>query len=225
MTSDERILETGRLAELGLQASSLVHELRQPVFAIRALAQLLIAEIPEAGRPNLEALLEQVDTLATLIERYGASSRRPTGEIQPTDLSSAAIAGAEGPHTTRSGVQIIVHAEPGSSWVHADAIAIRQITGNLVRNAIDAARSQVVVTVNGHTLSVEDDGAGIPPEIEARLGEPFVTSKPPGEGTGLGLAVTQNLISAVDGSLKWQTGDTGTCFTVEFIPFQGSDNA
>jgi len=224
MTDDERILETGRLAELGLQASSLVHELRQSVFAIKAFGQLLVDDVSEASKPHLDALLDQVVVLETLIERYGASSRRPTGETFPTDLGEAVTAGAETVTAHRSGVEIVVDAEAGRNWVNADPIAVRQITGNLMRNAVDAARSRVEVEVNACCLTVKDDGPGILPDIESRLGEPFVTSKPPGEGTGLGLAVTRSLIAAVGGGLEWHTGDTGTCFTVRFVPYTEADN-
>jgi two-component system C4-dicarboxylate transport sensor histidine kinase DctB len=219
MTDDEHILETGRLAELGLQASSLVHELRQPVFAIKALGQLLITRLAGRDEAQLAALLQQVETLETLLERYGDSSRRPTGEFQPTDLGDAVTVGTESVIVHRTDIEVEIHALAGQSWVHADPVAVRQITSNLVRNAVDAARSLVTVRIHDATLTVLDDGGGILAEIEPRLGEPFVTSKPPGEGTGLGLVVTRKLVDSVGGELSWQTSDRGTCFTVRFTPF------
>ncbi len=221
MTDDERLLETGRLAELGLQASSLVHELRQPVFAIKALAQIVADGAGEETQAHLTVLLAQVETLEQLVNRYSDSSRRPTGERHPTDLGDAVRLGAHTIGNARPNVTVDIITAPGTNWIHADPIAVRQITSNLVRNAVYAARSRVEVVAEANTLRVQDDGEGIRPDILERLGEPFVTSKPPGEGTGLGLAVTQSLISSVDGVLHWETSDAGTCFTVTFTPYPG----
>ena len=79
VNDDDQLLETGRLAELGLQASTLVHELRQPVFAVKAIAQLALDDSEANDSERLEELLAQVGVLETLIHRYGDASRKPTG--------------------------------------------------------------------------------------------------------------------------------------------------
>ena len=78
-------LEQSRLAELGLMTATLTHELRQPLFAIRSLAQLAIAN--EAGDPQtyLESLVEQTMVLERIVEAVGAYSREDTGVMIPVD--------------------------------------------------------------------------------------------------------------------------------------------
>ena len=216
MSDQEQLLETGRLAELGLQAASLVHELRQPLFAVKAMAQVL-AERSDAGDISaLSELIVQIEVLEGLIDRYGDAARRPTGAAAPVDVSAAVAAGAEIVRGHRTQIAIDVQSPDTPLWAAVDGIAIQQITSNLVRNAVDAARTYVSVVLTDTALEVRDDGNGISPDIEAKLGQPFVTSKAPGEGTGLGLTVTSTLVEVIGGHLSWTTGPEGTCFRVEF---------
>lgn len=213
MNDDLQLTETGRLAELGLQAATLVHELRQPVFAVKGLAQVLLQRSPDNAQ--LSELLAQVERLQTLVERYSDASRRPTGTATPTDIVSAVDAGVTLVGAHRPEVEIRWAPPPVLVFAQVDPVAVQQITSNLLRNAVEAARSLVEVRLTEHTLLIIDDGPGILPEIEARLGQPFVTSKPPGEGTGLGLTVTRSLVEVIGGRFSWTTGPTGTCFKVE----------
>ena len=216
MSDQDQLLETGRLAELGLQAASLIHEIRQPLFAVKAMAQVL-AERSDAGDISaLSELIAQVEVLETLISRYGDAARRPSGATGPVDLNAAVAAGAEIVRGHRAQIVIDLTLPTEPLWAAVDSVALQQITSNLVRNAVDAARTRVDVSLTPSALEVRDDGDGIAPEIEARLGEPFVTSKPPGEGTGLGLTVTRTLVEVIGGRLSWTTGPEGTCFRVEF---------
>jgi two-component system C4-dicarboxylate transport sensor histidine kinase DctB len=223
MSDKERLRETGRLAEVGLQAATLVHELRQPIFAIKAMAQLMLEEGASDSGDRLRDLLAQVEVLESLIERYGNASRRPTGAVVPVDLRDAVEAGIQVVGGQRPGIQTQWCPPAKPVWAATDPIAVQQITSNLVRNAVDAARSQVLVELTESSLRVQDDGAGIRPDIESRLGEAFVTSKPPGEGTGLGLTVTQSLVEVIGGRFSWTTGPNGTCFEVEWHNGQAQD--
>ncbi len=224
MKDDEQLMETGRLAEIGLQASSLVHELRQPVFAIKALAQVVAERAGDKGGAELQALVEQVEVLEGLLSRYGDSSKRPCGAEGLADVGNAVAAGVQVVRGHCGGIDLRSNAAPGEIFAQIDPIAVQQITSNLVRNAVDAARSRVEVVLDKGMLQVTDDGPGIRPDILERLCEPFVTSKPPGEGTGLGLAVTRSLVEASGGQFSWETGPDGTCFRVEFTDGQDQED-
>jgi signal transduction histidine kinase len=217
MSDEERLRETGRLAEVGLQAATLVHELRQPVFAIKAMAQVMLEESQPASEGRLRDLIAQVEVLESLIDRYGNASRRPTGAVLPVDLRDAVEAGIQVVGGQRPGIETQWSRPADPVLAVMDPIAVQQITSNLVRNAVDAARTQVRVELTPASLRVQDDGAGIRPDIESRLGEAFVTSKPPGEGTGLGLTVTRSLVEVIGGRFSWTTGPKGTCFEVEWL--------
>lgn len=218
MSAPERYLETGRLAELGLLASEMVHELRQPVFAIKALAQMMHGRVLDGDRAQMALLLDQVTTLETLLGRYAGSARRPSSLVQPVVLGPAVESGVIllRARAIDRGVRLVLDLVPDEAPVLADPTSIQQVTANLVANAIDAARSQVTVRTGLASLEVEDDGPGISPEVGARLFEPFYTTKPPGKGTGLGLAVVRHLVETAGGDVRWQSDDEGTRFTVSF---------
>ena len=103
---------------------------------------------------------------------------------------------------------------PESAWVAGRGGELGQVVTNLLDNAFDAARTEVMVSIiegpDEVSVIVCDDGPGVPPEVEARIWEPFFTTKPPGKGTGLGLALSQRIASDHGGSLVLQSqpGDT-----------------
>jgi two-component system C4-dicarboxylate transport sensor histidine kinase DctB len=221
----EHWLETGRLAELGLLTSELVHELRQPVFAIKALAQLLTARGNGAEAGQLGVLLDQVGVLEELLDRYSGSTRKPSAShAGPLLLGEAVERGVAvvRSRAVRAGVDLGVALDRAGPPVRGDPVAVQQITSNLLSNAIDAARSRVAVRVRGAVLEVEDDGPGIAAEVKDTLFDPFVTTKEPGVGTGLGLAVTRHLVDAAGASLVCKSGASGTCFTVAFLPVEAN---
>ncbi len=123
------------------------------------------------------------------------------------------------PQKALRGVTLVVEVDDGTvpvAPVALSAAKLTQVLLNLVMNAAHAIGAsetsaaseltgRIVVrarTVDGRTrIEVEDDGPGVPPELRDRLFEPFVTSKPAGEGTGLGLAVCRALVDAAGGAL------------------------
>lgn len=214
-----RWLETGRLAELGLLSAELVHELRQPVFAIKALTQLMRTRLPASEHETLDVMLGQVGALETLLQRYAGSGRRPGVERVPMLLSPAVEAGVgllRGRATAR-GVTLLTALEPDRFPVLGDPVAVQQVTQNLVQNALDAARHQVEVRASAGRLTVTDDGAGLDDEVREHLFEPFYTTKPLGQGTGLGLAVVAHLVESLGGQIEVESAPTGTRFTVTFL--------
>jgi len=223
----ERWLETARLAELGLLSAELTHELRQPVFAIKALAQLLRSRAVGPDMATFDLLLSQVGTLETLLHRYAGSGRRPGEVAVPLMLGPAVEAGVGllRPRAVSRGLALDLQVEPDEFAVLGDPVAVQQITSNLLQNALDAARSRVVVRSARGSLSVFDDGPGLADDVRAHMFEPFFTTKPPGKGTGLGLAVVRQLTEAVGATIALDSGEDGTRFTVRFRPLEGSTTA
>lgn len=213
---DARWIETGRLAELGLLSTELVHELRQPLFAVKALAQLMSREV--APDPRLATLLEQLGHMQAVVDRWAESGRRPGPGLQAVALQPAVRAGVAllHPRARNARKLLELRADGPESAVMGDPVGIRQITANLVANALDAARSRVEVRTAGVVLQVLDDGPGIPEPVRARIFEPFFSTKPPGEGTGLGLAITAHLVRGAGGALACRRMEEGTLFEVTF---------
>lgn len=214
-------MELGRLAELGLQAGELTHELRQPVFAIKALAQLA-ANADGPTNPHLQPMLDQVAHLELLLQRAAVASRR-AGQAPPVPVPLVP--------SVRAGVALLqprarslqralsVEADNPATAIRCDPVAVQQIITNLVANGLDASRSRVDVRIHGATVTVDDDGPGIAHELRARIFEPFFTTKPPGKGTGLGLAIARQLAEQHGGGLTIEDRVAGTRLVARFQPW------
>ena len=204
-SDDQARLRTGRLAELGLMTATLTHELRQPLFAIRSLAQLAqMAQSSEDGPGNrhLAELVRQTELMEQIVATVGAYARDDTGILAPVDLE-AEIKSALGLLTHLSkqkGVGIECEYHGSLPPVVGESTAILQVLVNLFQNAVDASPSMGSVSVRTQLesgqvmLYVEDEGSGVPVELRERVFEPFFTTKDPEKGTGLGLFLARELI-------------------------------
>lgn len=221
-------METGRLAELGLLSSTLAHELKQPLFALKAILQISMAEA-QGGHisEHHRMMLDQVRHMEDILAAYGGLVQRPGVFRGPFDPNVPARAACEtlGHRATQLKVHLRADLSPHLPMLLGSVIALQQILVNLVQNALDAASekpgSGVVVRTrplpDGVEFCVEDDGPGIPEEDLTRVFEPFYTTKPPGRGTGLGLSIARELAWREGGSLEVTRRDPGTLARL-FIP-------
>jgi two-component system C4-dicarboxylate transport sensor histidine kinase DctB len=218
-------METGRLAELGLLSAELIHELRQPVFSAKALVEMMRRTDPE--NPSLVTIEAQLRHMQSLLGRYAVSGRRSQGCREPLHLQAIIETTAETMRARARTRQRRLEVEtPGpASAVFADPIGVRQIAINLIGNALDAARAQVTVKVEGSLLTVEDDGPGVPPEVASRIFDPFFSTKPPDRGTGLGLSITRRLAEESGSILEWDSSAAGTEFRVRFPLLESATHA
>lgn len=219
MSADPRDREARRLAELGLLTAGLLHELRQPVFALKALGQLA-QQSPEKAPGYVDQMLEQVRTLEELIAGYGDFSRRPSVKAEVFDLRTpirSALVVLE--HRANAcGVPLDVDLGDGVA-VRGALLAVQQAVVNLGQNALDALRGGEApkLTIRAGRrdgvawIRIEDNGPGLPPEIRANLFEPFQTTKP--AGTGLGLSISRDLVAACGGTLRLLDG-VGTTWEI-----------
>lgn len=219
----EGLLHASRLRSMGQMAAALAHELNQPLTAttnyVRAALRLL-----DAADPNLDRVRQAMNLAAQQTLRSGEIIRRlrafvARGEVarQPESVaklieeaSALALVGAKD-----RGIKMLFSADPDLPMALVDRVQIQQVLLNLIRNAIEAMEGCTVRELsigtfaeNGHVrVSVADTGGGIPPEIEAKLFQPFVTTKQ--EGMGIGLSVCRTIIEAHGGRLWVETNPGG----------------
>jgi two-component system, NtrC family, C4-dicarboxylate transport sensor histidine kinase DctB len=214
------LAQSSKLAALGEMSAAVSHELNQPLAAMKtylAGARLLLQ------RKRYEEALSSFQRIDDLIERMGAITRqlksyaRKGGEaFEPVDLRqcvSSALSMMEPQLKIR--VVRITRALPRQSvMVMADRLRLEQVIINLLRNALDAtkgaANPQIDILLSAGetaTLSVRDNGSGIV-DLE-NLFEPFYTTKKPGEGVGLGLAISSGIVTDLGGRLTAHNSDGG----------------
>ena len=217
------LLHVSRVRSMGQMAASLAHELNQPLTAtsnyVRAALRLLAMPGPdlERVRQAMHHAVEQTLRSGEIIRRLRAFVAR--GEVARQsesvaklieEASALALVGAK-----ERGVKVLINMGPDLPEASVDRVQIQQVLLNLIRNAMEAmddcpARELTLAASvqTGHVLvSVTDTGHGIPPEIEARLFQPFVTTKP--EGMGIGLSVCRTIIEAHGGSLWMEPNPVG----------------
>ncbi len=217
------LLHASRLRSMGQMAAALAHELNQPLTAttnyVRAALRLLddpgvdLARVRQALNLAAEQTLrsgEIIRRLRAFVAR-GEVTRHPESVAKLIEEASAlALVGAK-----QHGIKVLISSSPDLSTVMVDRVQVQQVLLNLIRNAVEAMEDCEVreLSVTGAAedgfvlVSVADTGSGIPPEIAARLFQPFVTTKE--EGMGVGLSVCRTIVEAHGGRLWMEPGPAG----------------
>jgi len=226
------LVHAGKMGVLGQMSAGMVHELNQPLTALRTLSDsaslLLDHERFDEARVNLQRITGMVDRLARLTSRLKAFAHKSDLPAQAVPLlrsvgDAQALLGAE---LAAHGVRVEVDVRPVDVALMADDATISSVLVNLMRNAIDAMQDsprrvlRITARVEGARaiLSVTDTGPGIPGDILPRLFEPFVSSKPAGAGLGLGLVISAQLVRAFGGTLQASNRDQGGASFVVDLP-------
>ncbi len=222
---EESVQRSKRLADLGQVAAGLAHELRNPLASISGCVELLrgASGLSDEDKRVLGIVLRETGRLDALLTRFLEFTRPAPPQRRRVDLS--AVAGetldvfARDP--AANGVEI--ERSLALAPVACDPDQLRQVLWNLLANAAQAMRESgkgrrirvacEPLAAGGASVTVEDEGPGIPADAAARIFTPFFTTK--ANGTGLGLAVVQRIADAHGGSVSVETPPGGGArFTV-----------
>lgn len=214
-----------RFTALGEMASTLAHELNQPLTAATSYlngARRLLdggkSEDVPTVRGAIDSAAEQTIRAGQIIKRLREFVARGESERQAENLrklieeaSALALVGVR-----ETGVHVGFHFDPDARFVLVDRIQIQQVLLNLIRNAMEAmqevARRELKVATRllddeMVEVSVRDTGPGIAPEIAAKLFQPFMTTKP--QGMGVGLSISRTIVEAHGGRLQAESNPNG----------------
>ena len=224
------LVHSGKLAALGQMSAGMVHELNQPLTALRTLSDsagiLLDQDRPDDVRANLRRITGTVDRLSRLTSRLKTFAHKSDQPPVPVPLARS-VADAQallGKELHDRGIALVVDIDPPDLSVMAEEAGLGSVIVNLMSNAIDSMRDTPAPTMsirarqsNGRAVMiVADNGPGIRADILLRLFEPFVTSKPVGAGLGLGLVISAQLVRTSGGRLSAHNHDDGgACFIVD----------
>jgi two-component system NtrC family sensor kinase len=212
--AQQRLIRSERLASVGRLAAGLAHEIGNPIAALIGFLDLLIEGGLEPSEQHdfhvrMRRESERIHGILRDLLQFARPSAKASEPGEPGDVATAVndTATLVAPQKEMKEIALKLELEPDLPAVLLSREQLVQVVLNLVLNAADAVGAGGHVTVAARAraerveLSVADDGPGVPSAIRERLFEPFATSKEPGKGTGLGLAVCRGLVEAVGGSI------------------------
>ncbi len=228
--SRRQIAVSEKLAALGTMVSGVGHEIRTPLTYINTNLELIKIQMEKAAKGETN-VTETSENIAGLVSKSREGVERADRIVQqlrqvasaqlktePSALNDVVASAVELFRSVHKG-QVVVKTDlrPVSGF-DVDRGQMQQVLINLLNNGAEAMGNkgtlevQLLETPGGAEIDVEDNGPGIPKEVQPRLFDPFFTTK--AEGTGLGLSVSRRIIEAHGGTIQYTTSPTGTIFTV-----------
>ena len=228
---EAQLFQNEKMAAIGQLVSGVAHELNNPLTSIAGLTELLLERDVggDTPRQHLRIIHEQAGRAGRIVRNLLTFVRKGTTEQTPVDINDVVE------RTTMlvkyeidlRAIELVTRLHPHPAIVMGDPHELQQVLLNLLTNAVHALADlppgrQRRITIetarneNRVILGVHDTGDGVPPELVANLFTPFFTTKPAGQGTGLGLSLSYGLIQSHGGTLAYEEGvDGGAEFTIE----------
>ncbi|HEY4316705.1 MAG TPA: ATP-binding protein [Herbaspirillum sp.] len=214
-STQNELVQAGKLTMLGQMAAGMTHELSQPLAAIRAFAENAVKylgreQYPQA-RQNLEHISDASARMGNIIAQLKGFARKSGNVPLPVDLAQSLETAALllSNECEVHNVDVRMHVKQ-RAWIAADSVRIEQVLVNLLRNALDAVRDAPVREIHATldvvgelaVMRIRDSGSGITEQAALRLFEPFFTTKETGGGLGLGLTISSSIVQAMNGQLS-----------------------
>jgi len=218
--AEQTLQQSSKLAVLGEMSASVSHELNQPLAAMKtylAGARLLLQrKRPEEALSSFQRIDDLIERMGAITRQLKSYARKGGDAVEAIDVKasvSSALSMME-PQLRRRDIRIVTSLPRDPLLVMADKVRLEQVLINLLRNALDATKDvsapeiRIVATGGDAVLvAVRDNGPGIT-EFD-RLFEPFYTTKAPGDGVGLGLAISSSIVNDFGGRLTARNGREG----------------
>ncbi len=230
-----KLMQSEKLAGIGTLASGVAHEINNPLAGILGMAEAAMDEDDQdTCRSYLDYIIRYTLAASDIVKELATYSRAADSDTRSTvDLSDAMENALKmsGHSAPLASIKVNSDLETGS-YIAANAGELQQIFVNLIVNAIHAMGEKGRLTLkcfhkNDLVIAVvSDTGIGIPKRHLRQIYDPFFTTKPTGEGTGLGLYVVYKLVAKHGGSFDCtSTEGRGTCFTLGFPACRNSNGA
>jgi C4-dicarboxylate-specific signal transduction histidine kinase len=222
------LVQSEKLAGIGTLAAGIAHEINSPLFGILGLAEAIAEEtdldLARTYASEIVGYSRAIKEIVSQLSGYTRDTRRAfLTAVDAAEAVTDALKLLERSGAIRPGVVDV--ALEGPLPLTARAGELQQVVVNLVRNAVDAAgggdaapgavRLRGAVEGGSVVITVEDDGPGIPEARRREVFDPFYTTKPPGQGTGLGLHIVWRLVGRYQGTVEVdEAASGGALFTV-----------
>ncbi len=220
-TANRMVVQAERMAVVGQLAAGVAHEIGNPLHAGRQFLEGLKENPEQAERyvGLLDQAMERIDKVIGQLLSYSAERKLELEPCSAEAVIQQTLDFMRYDHRIRD-VRIETLIEADLPLALMDASAAQQVLVNLLVNALDSLDGQGSIDLSathhrdasgreGVLVAVADSGPGVPTEIVPRLFDPFFTTKDPGRGTGLGLSVSQELVAAMGGTLRYTPSPEG----------------
>ncbi|HOW82628.1 MAG TPA: ATP-binding protein [Spirochaetota bacterium] len=235
---DLELLQLSRHASLAEITTGIAHELSQPLTGIKGIAQNMIDDINYDEFDNLQAVSELqkisslVDKSSSIIDHIRNFSKKSMFTMKSMDINKVVLdaIGLIKNQLKKNDIDLIFILDENIPQILGNNVSLEQMIVNFILNARDAIvekkqsapglEGQIHVTtfIDEHsvTLTIKDNGTGIPDDIIQKIWSPFFTTKSRGQGTGIGLSICSRIIREHHAILDVKTSRDGTVFTIKF---------
>lgn len=243
LTAQDRLqaelIQAQKMEATGQLVSGVAHELNNPLAAILGFSQLIRQDpsLPEDLRANADLLVDEASRTRRIVQNLLDFARQRPPERHPTSIKALvdSVLALQSYAIGAGQIEIEIDLPDDLPTVELDRGQLQQVLINLMQNAVYAithgggSRMRITAALEGRAeaaqvrVTVMDDGPGVPLEHVGRLFDAFFTTKPPAEGTGLGLPVSFGIIHAHGGELRYipSAFGRGAAFTFE-LPVHGN---
>jgi C4-dicarboxylate-specific signal transduction histidine kinase len=217
-----QVIRQERLAAVGLLVSGVAHEINNPLQAILGFAELLQMQhkLPDSVTSDLKLIQKESARACGIIRNLALFARQQPGQAAPVRLGAifSSVAELRQRRLQSENIELVIR-DRSTHHVTAVFTELQQVVLNCVVNAEQAivmsGRLPGRITIHAEdagdrvVIEVEDTGPGVPPGDEAKLFQPFFTTKPVGQGTGLGLSVSYGIIDSMGGTMGYRRAPAG----------------
>jgi PAS domain S-box-containing protein len=223
----EQLIQSEKLAGIGILASGVTHEINNPLSGIIGMAEIALEEEDlSKNKDYLKDILNCAQRIGEIVRGLKSYSRAAKKEdLSPVDLNEVIEESLKMVRlaTKTSSLEVIEKFQPIDK-IQANTGEIQQVFTNLITNAyqaMDGKGGKLVLSTRSLKDSVEvkvsDNGKGIPQKYLNKIFDPFFTMKKPGEGTGLGLNIVYRIVTKYEGTIDVESKEqVGTTFTIKF---------
>jgi signal transduction histidine kinase len=226
---ERELAERERLASLGRMAATVAHEIKNPLSAIKSIAQVMREDesLRNEYERDLGLIVGETDRLSQSVTQLLSFARRESPAAQPLSVDELlrSVVDLFRANARELGIVLDYEVNIDAELAGRSVSALRDALSNLLLNALQATPhggkvELIAVALNGDlVVSVQDSGAGVPADLRERIWEPFFTTRQ--RGTGLGLAIVRKRVQEVGGSAALESNNgRGALFQVR-IPLTG----
>ena len=221
--AENDLVQAAKLAALGQMSAALAHEVSQPVTALAATLTAAERRLASSELDNAQQLVERAQSLTRriqhVIRHLRSFSKKDNGVSERLKVATSMRAALELAETRAREIGVIIAAEGLETEAEIAGVPVRfeQVLINLLLNALDAVAGREGAEVGirfthdrqSGLIEIWDNGPGIPEELVSRLAEPFFTTKSGADGLGLGLSISQSILSDLGASMGFEPREGG----------------